>query len=79
MLVIQILLVLLGLAVTYRGVRALLVMKADRMIEEFEDAFPGKCGICAYHDFGIRQGLEKHGTEPDTHRCSEGRQRWRMR
>lgn len=47
------------------------------MFEDFEEKFPGKCAVCAYHAYGIRNGHLKQGTVPDDHRCREKWARWK--
>jgi len=46
-------------------------------IEEFESKHPGKCGVCAYHAFGIHEGFLDRGTIPQDHRCPEKWERWK--
>lgn len=46
-------------------------------LDRFEKAFPGRCQICAYHQYGIREGHVKPGTLPKDHRCVEKWNRWK--
>lgn len=43
---------------------------AERMCREFASAFPGKCIVCAYHRFGLREGLTREPS-PAPHDCIE--------
>ena len=43
---------------------------AERMCREFAIAFPGKCIVCAYHRFGLREGLTREPI-PAPHDCIE--------
>jgi hypothetical protein len=43
---------------------------AERMCIEFAQAFPGKCIVCAFHRFGLREGLTQEPT-PAAHDCIE--------
>ena len=47
------------------------------MFEEFEEAFPEQCAICAYHTYGIHNGHVAPGTIPNDHRCKEKWARWK--
>jgi len=29
----------------------------EEMVNEFIEAFPGRCMICSYHEYGVREGL----------------------
>lgn len=49
---------------------------ARQMRDEYENKFPGKCGVCAYHAFGIREGLSKDVGPPNEHACPERMERW---
>jgi hypothetical protein len=52
--------------------------EADRRLtKKFEEAFPDRCHICAYHAYGIREGHLKPGTLPEDHRCVEKWDRWK--
>ena len=51
--------------------------RQSAIISEFEDQFPGRCGICAFYEFGIREGKYERGTVPEDHRCREGFRRFR--
>lgn len=43
----------------------------DKMLDDFEAAFPGKCPVCAYHRYEV---LEGHASgSPPEHRCIEHR------
>lgn len=44
----------------------------SRMAREFATAFPGRCLICAYHQFGLREGLTREPM-PKPHDCIEKR------
>jgi len=44
--------------------------KEKIMIEEFTDAFPGRCMICSYHRFGRQEGLTNEPLPPK-HKCIE--------
>lgn len=45
---------------------------ADKVLEDFVEAFPGRCPICAYQRYGLQEG---HTTKwaPPEHRCIEPR------
>ena len=49
----------------------LILGDVNKMLDEFEEAFPGKCPICAYHRYGITEGHEKPGIKPAAHSCPE--------
>jgi len=55
----------------------ILTLRRNGVIDEFEDNFPGKCGVCAFHSYGLREGLAKPGTLPNDHRCPEKWARWK--
>ena len=42
----------------------------EKMLDEFEERFPGKCPICSYHRFGLTHGYEKK-LKPKKHYCPE--------
>lgn len=42
----------------------------ERMVEEFAERFPGRCMICAYHQYGLREGFTSE-PEPAPHDCIE--------
>ena len=50
--------------------------KQDEVFSEYEEQFPGKCGICAFHEFRIRE-FGRPRTAPPDHRCKEGLRRFR--
>lgn len=41
-----------------------------RMVEQFVEAFPGRCMICSYHAYGVRERLTKE-LYPPPHDCIE--------
>lgn len=47
----------------------------EDFIEQYEKDFPGKCGICAFHAFGLRERLTEEPLPLD-HRCPEKWGRW---
>lgn len=64
-------LVVLGL---WRYLRVSSREAGARMLAEYEQAFPGRCGICAYDRYGVREGYIR----PDdrvSHFCRE-KGRW---
>jgi hypothetical protein len=75
-LTVAVLLVLAGISLL---VGSLLIFRgrSNDMFEDFEEKFPGKCAVCAYHAYGIRNGHVKPGTVPDDHRCPEKWARWK--
>lgn len=53
------------------------LLGTDKIVEEFERDFPGKCLICSSHWYGITHG-HCHPREPvSTHYCIEEMRRWR--
>jgi hypothetical protein len=47
---------------------------AETTIREFEERFPGRCPICAYHRYGIVEGhVRADEPVPDHFGCPEGR------
>lgn len=46
---------------------------AHLVIEDFQRTFPGRCPICSFNDYGIREGFVAAGTPPPRHRCLEAR------
>lgn len=40
-----------------------------KIVEEFIEAFTGRCMICSVHDFGLNNGLCKGEVKP--HKCIE--------
>ena len=40
------------------------------MVEDFQRDFPGKCMICSYHRYGLREGFTSE-PEPKPHECCE--------
>ena len=45
---------------------------ASSMASEFAAAFPGRCMICSYHQYGLREGLTSDPM-PKPHDCIEKR------
>lgn len=43
------------------------------IVAEFVKKFPGRCLICCYHGYGLREGFIKTGTSPPKHDCIEER------
>lgn len=43
-----------------------------RLLADFMANSPGRCPICAFHEYGIRQGHCKPGTPVNPHPCIEG-------
>ena len=44
-----------------------------RLIEEYEQAFPGKCVICGFHRYGVSHGFVPAGEPVQPHDgCPEG-------
>lgn len=44
---------------------------------EFCERFPGRCPICSYHEFGMREGFVRLGEAVPPHdQCPEGLSRW---
>lgn len=39
------------------------------LLERFQERFPGRCPICSYHSYGIREGLLKHTEPVPEHEC----------
>lgn len=71
-------LVLIAGAVILLGVWLILGrVEAGNMFSEYEEKFPGKCALCAYHAYGIREGHVDSGTVPEDHRCPEKWARWK--
>jgi hypothetical protein len=54
-----------------------LFRRSSSVIDEFEEQFPGRCGVCARHAYGIREGFLDRGSVPEDHRCPEKLARWR--
>ena len=49
----------------------------DDQLDEFMRKFPGKCPICSYHAFGIRECYVRHTEKvPDHEHCPENYARW---
>lgn len=46
--------------------RYLCKKEAKSMLTEFQQKFPGRCPICAYHDYGVREGFIPP-SPPDEH------------
>ena len=44
---------------------------AERVINEHQKAFPGRCPICSFHRYGLQNGLTKDH-KPNPHWCPEG-------
>lgn len=44
--------------------------EARLMLDEFQRRFPGRCPICSYHDYGVREGHVSPGPAP-AHHCLE--------
>jgi hypothetical protein len=42
-----------------------------RMIDEFQESFPGRCLICSYHAYGIREGYVWPWKMVEPHDCIE--------
>lgn len=40
--------------------------------KEWERQFPGRCPICSYHQFGVREGHTRE-PNPPAHECIEAR------
>ena len=51
--------------------KALYGSTAKEAVAEFREAFPGRCMICSYHEYGIREGHVKPGTPVGEHHCIE--------
>lgn len=51
--------------------------RKSAVFEEFEEQFPGRCAVCAFHQFSIHEGRQAPGTVPEDHRCKEGFRRFR--
>lgn len=49
----------------------------SEMLDEYEQAFPGKCSVCSYHAYRIREGRADPSTVPADHRCVEKLARWK--
>ena len=58
---------------TRQILKSLLPPTPREMVEEFIEKFPGRCMICSYHAYGIREGHLKYGTPGQDHYCIEGR------
>ena len=48
----------------------------EKMIKEFTEQFPGKCIICSYHAYGIREGIIPY-SPVEEHNCCENMERWK--
>lgn len=45
--------------------------------KEFAAKFPGRCAVCAYHAFGLREGMVKRSEPVPAHAdCVEKLKRW---
>ena len=44
---------------------------ARQLIDDHERAFPGRCPVCSYHRYGLREGHERPGSRPAAHDCPE--------
>ena len=51
--------------------KALLGKNTEEMMKEFAEVFPGKCIVCAYHSFGIREGFLPPASMVQEHDCIE--------
>lgn len=40
-------------------------------LKEFREAFPGKCFVCGYWRYGLREGFVKSGEPVNRHFCIE--------
>ncbi len=55
---------------SYRAIARYNARATEQMLTDFERLFPGKCPICAYWRFGVREGLT-HEQAPQAHHCIE--------
>lgn len=46
------------------------------MRQDFEKEFPGRCGYCAFIEYGIRHGHEEPDARPKPHACKENMRRF---
>ena len=55
------------------------VNRVRRMHEEHEKSFPGRCFVCSYWSYCIREGRGgiEPGELPPDHRCCERWDRWK--
>jgi hypothetical protein len=44
-----------------------------KWIDEFLKRFPGRCPVCSFHRYGLREGFVRPGEKPAPHKCAE---RW---
>jgi hypothetical protein len=54
--------VFVGYALFCRWVRK----EGEEMLDEYQKRFPGRCPICSYHDYGVREGFIPP-SPPDEH------------
>lgn len=67
-----------GLAfLAWQGFLLFCVRYSERSRKEFEQAFPGRCHICAHHAYGQREFGIDCDKVPFDHRCPERMERWR--
>lgn len=68
-------LIVVALLLTAVGSRWLFLQwakhEAHEMVEHFARAFPDRCLICAYHRYGLQEGLVRPGSPVPEHHCKE--------
>lgn len=65
---------LLALGVSVAGfLVALRARWAHVVLQDFQRTFPGRCPICSFHAYGVREGFVTADIAPPPHRCLEAR------